>query len=30
VSKRYELTPEAQSRIDEIGGFIANDSLDAA
>jgi toxin ParE1/3/4 len=30
VSGRYQLTPEAQAHVDEIGAFIAEDSLEAA
>jgi plasmid stabilization system protein ParE len=30
VSPGYRLTPEAQANIDEIGAFIAQDSIDAA
>jgi plasmid stabilization system protein ParE len=30
VSKRYQLTEAAQRHIDEIGAFIAEDSIDAA
>jgi toxin ParE1/3/4 len=30
VSRRFQLTPEAQRQIDEIGAFIAQDSLDSA
>jgi toxin ParE1/3/4 len=30
VSRRYQLTATAQQTIDEIGAFIAEDSVDAA
>jgi plasmid stabilization system protein ParE len=30
VSPRYVVTPEAQAHIDEIGAYIARDSVDAA
>ena len=30
MSGRYRLTPEAQRQVDEIGAFIAQDSIDAA
>jgi plasmid stabilization system protein ParE len=30
VSRRYQLTATAQQGIDEIGAFIAEDSVDAA
>jgi len=30
VSRSYRLTPEALANVDEIGGFIAEDSVDAA
>jgi plasmid stabilization system protein ParE len=30
VSRGYQLTPEAQANVTEIGAFIAEDSVDAA
>lgn len=30
MSRGYRLTPEAQANVDEIGAFVANDSVDAA
>lgn len=30
MSVRYVLTPEAQAHVDEIGAYIAQDSVDAA
>jgi len=30
VNRGYHLTPEAQSNVDDIGAFIAEDSVDAA
>ena len=30
MSRPYELTAEAQTHVDEIGAFIAQDSVDAA
>lgn len=30
MSQGYQLTPSAQRQVDEIGAFIAEDSLDAA
>ena len=30
MSKRYQLTEAAQRNVDEIGAFIAEDSIDAA
>jgi len=30
VSRRYQLTETAQRHVDEIGAFIARDSIDAA
>lgn len=30
MSRRYQVTPEAQTQIDAIGVFIAQDSVDAA
>ena len=30
MNRGYRLTPEARANIDEIGAFVANDSVDAA